>query len=180
MVSIMYDVIMRAVYYSQIIPKFAYYSQNYSRIICASLISNQRAPHQLQYVIQCIGMRDNFFSVPIHLLLCCFKRQISTSLSNTLPTGYVLCVYEHCLHSSTADHACTPSGIPVPRSHCGKSIYLLISPHVTKSSPSILSYCKRSNTGEGNSLGTSLGVGLRRREGCLTQVDERTQIDSAS
>lgn len=60
---------------------------------------------------------------------------------------------------------------------------VLISPHVTKSprpSPSILSYCKRSSTGEGNSLGTRLGVGVGRREGCPTQVDERTQIDSAS
>ena len=144
------------------------------------LVANQRAPHQLQYLIQCIGMQDNLFQCQSTCYCVVLREKLVPSLSNTLPTGYVLCVYEHCLHSSTADHACTPSGIPVPRSHCGKSIYLLISPHVTKSSPSILSYCKRSNTGEGNSLGTSLGVGLRRREGCLTQVDERTQIDSAS
>jgi len=48
---------------------------------------------------------------------------------------------------------------------------------ISRPSPSVLSYCKQSNTGDGNSLGTRLGLGVGRREECLAQVDERTQID---
>ena len=64
---------------------------------------------------------------------------------------------------------------------CMHSLWNFLYPGHIVGNPSICWYHHTwSNTGEGNSLGTRLGVEVGRREGCLTQVDERTQIDSAS